>query len=102
MTAFQVICMVAGSFGDSYATAGLSVTLQWLSVLRLVRLPRAFSIVKARLLSIPAPAWIYQAGTLNTATNMSTGTGWSFSIHTVRVFCGDVWSVLAASMLLWK
>lgn len=99
MTAFQVVCLVAGSFGDSSATAGLSVTVQWLSVLRLVRLPRAFSIVKARLLSIPAPARIYQAGTLNTATNMSTGTGRSFSFHTVRIFCGDAWSILDASML---
>ena len=102
MTAFQVICLVVGSFGDSSATAGLSVTVQWLSVLRLVRLPRAFSIVKARLLTVPAPAWIYQAGTLNTATNMSTGTEWSFSIHRVRVFCGEAWSVLAKSMLSGK
>ena len=55
MTALQVICMVAGSFGDSSATAALSATVQWLCVLRLVRLPRAFSIVKARLLTIPCP-----------------------------------------------
>ena len=46
----QVACLLVGSFGGPVAAARLCTAEQWLSVLRLVRLPRAFSIVKASLL----------------------------------------------------
>ena len=48
--AAQVACLLVGSFGGPVAAARLCTAEQWLSVLRLVRLPRAFSIVKASLL----------------------------------------------------
>ena len=83
MTAFQVVCMVAGSFGDSSATAGLSVTVQWLSALRLVRLPRAFSIVKACLLSnlLPLHGSIKQALSTQRQTCLPAQAGLSVSIR---------------------
>ena len=46
----QVACLLVGSFGAPVVAARLCTAEQWLSVLRLVRLPRAFSIVKASLL----------------------------------------------------
>ena len=39
--------MLVGSFGQPEAAAHFNTAVRWLSVLRLVRLPRAFSIVKA-------------------------------------------------------
>ena len=48
--AAQVACLLVGSFGAPVVAARLCTAQQWLSVLRLVRLPRAFSIVKASLL----------------------------------------------------
>ncbi len=72
MTPLQVVCLVAESYCHSSAPAGLSTTVQWLSVLRLVRLPRAFSIVKASLLTFSAPAREHQAGILTAETNTSS------------------------------
>ena len=46
----QVAGLLVGSFGAPVVAARLCTAVQWLSVLRLVRLPRAFSIVKASLL----------------------------------------------------
>ena len=46
----QVAGLLVGSFGAPAVAARLCTAVQWLSVLRLVRLPRAFSIVKASLL----------------------------------------------------
>ena len=43
----QIACMLVASFGDAATAARFSTALQWISVLRLVRLPKAFSIVKA-------------------------------------------------------
>ena len=46
----QVAGLLVGSFGAPVVAARLCTAVQWLSMLRLVRLPRAFSIVKASLL----------------------------------------------------
>lgn len=46
----QVAGLLVGSFGAPVVAARLCTAVHWLSVLRLVRLPRAFSIVKASLL----------------------------------------------------
>ncbi|CAL5221214.1 g3363 [Coccomyxa viridis] len=46
-TVLQVACMLVQNSGHAATAAQFNTALQWLSVLRLVRLPKAFSIVKA-------------------------------------------------------
>ena len=47
LSAVQIACMLVRISGNSAAAAHFNAALQWLSVLRLVRLPKGFSIVKA-------------------------------------------------------
>ena len=62
----QIACMLVASFGDAATAARFNTALQWLSVLRLVRLPKAFSIVKASHLPRQLP---HQSG-LSLATTL--------------------------------